>query len=357
MFLGLPATTEDEPALAGATVLQFPTLKKEYLVTVTTSGHATHLGPGVHHQKVRFSGEVLKGYEWPTIEIVGENPGPRIAVWAGMHVNEISSIEAALRLAETLEPEKVHGRVSILPMLNLPALHERSKLTCPIDGKNINFCFPGSPSGTFSEALAYALLEEWASDAVCTFDMHGGDVSEDVDHYTMIQLTEDNEFNATLRETADAFGGDVRVELPPKYLDMPGRSMTARSKQRKLAVFSEAGNNARLSEADVAFHLQGVLGVAAKLGVLDDEIIGKPSAVPPSTILSEVLVVKSTVHGWGTSLKQPGDHVAEGEPLVSVRDMATGNVSDIRSPHTGRVMWIDHHPSLEPGQAIAGIGL
>lgn len=326
-------------------------------MTVTSAGHIEHLEPGVHRQKVTFSPPVLQGYEWSTIEIVGQTPGPRIAVWAGMHVNEISSIEAAFRIADSLEPENVRGRISILPMLNLPALHERSKLTCPIDGKNINFCFPGSASGTFSEALAFALLEEWASDALCTFDMHGGDVSEDVAHYTMIQLTEDMGFNESLRETADAFGGDLRVELPPKYLDSPGRSMTARSKQRKLAVFSEAGNNAKLAEPDVAFHVQGVMGVAAKLGVINPEVAASVATGTPSSILSEVLVVHSNVQGWGTTLKQPGEVVTEGEPLVSVRDIATGDVSLIRSPHAGPVMWTDHHPSLKRGQAIGGIGV
>lgn len=325
-------------------------------MTVTFSDHVKHLGPGVHRQVVKFSGETLKGYEWPTIEVIGEQPGPRMAVWAGMHVNEISSIEAAFRLADSLDPQDVRGRISILPMLNLPALHERSKLTCPIDGKNINFCFPGSPSGTFSEALAFALLEEWASDALCTIDMHGGDITEDVAHYTMIQLTGDVEFDGSLREAADAFGGELRVELPPTYLESTGRSMTARSKQRKLALFSEAGCNAKLAESDVAFHLQGVLGVATKLGIFDKKATTNLETAPPS-IMSEVLVVHSVVSGWGTSLKEPGELVAEGERLVSVRDIASDNVSFVTSPYTGRVMWTDHHPSLEPGQAIAGIGV
>lgn len=314
--------------------------------------------PGTYRRTLKFSPPSLAGWEWPTIEIVGENPGPRIAIWAGMHVNELSSIEAAFRIAISLDPSAVHGRVSILPILNLPAWQRRTKIACPIDGKDINFCFPGSPSGTFSDVLAYTLLNEWANDAICTFDLHGGDLNEDVAQHTMIQLTGDETFDSELREAADGFGATTRVELAPEHMNLPGRSITGRSKQRKLAVISEAGcSNVRLADEDVAFHMQGVLGVAAKLGVVDASRITAAVPISPGLVPSEVHVVHSTINGWGTHLKRPGEPISRGDVLAEVRDYTSGQVSMIRSPHDGHVIWSAHHPALEPGQPIVGVAI
>lgn len=313
--------------------------------------------PGVYRQNVRLSPPSLSAWEWPTIEIVGERPGPRIAIWAGMHVNELSSVEAAFRLARTLDPSAVLGRVSIMPILDLPALGDRTSLVCPLDDKNINFCFPGSPSGTFSDALAYALINEWAADAICTFDLHGGDVSEDVDQYIMIQLTGDSQFDAELRTVADGWGAKTRMEFPPRYMETPGRSITARSAQAKFSIMSEAGCSTRISESDVAFHAEGVLGIAAKLGVVDATRIDVPASRMPQIIVRESLVVHSDVRGWGKTLKVPGEPVKKGDVLVEVRDYVSDEASYIRSPHDGIVMWTDHHPAVEPGHPVGGLGV
>lgn len=313
--------------------------------------------PGVYRQSVQSSQSDLSAWEWPTIEIVGERPGPRIAVWAGMHVNELSSVEAAFRLARVLKPSDVSGRVSIMPILDIPALKERTPLVCPLDDKNINFCFPGRPTGTFSEQLAYWLINEWAADAICTFDLHGGDVHEDVDQYIMIQTTGDEEFDTGLRDVADGWGAETRMEFPPRYMDSPGRSISAQSAQRRFSIMSEAGCSTRISESDVNFHVDGVLGVAAKLGVVDAERFALADPVGPQSVVRESLVVYSQVTGWGRTLKRPGDRVTPGEALVEVRDYDSDAVSSVTSPWNGILMWTDHHPAVEAGHVVGGVGV
>src|SRR5262245_57139560 len=100
-----------------------------------------------------FKAGVLAEVPIPFFEIQSAVAGPRLAVMAGMHPNEVSSMEAALRLKQAFSQHLDKGSVSILPILNIPGLYEHAQSICPIDGKNINFSFPGNPNGSFSEAL------------------------------------------------------------------------------------------------------------------------------------------------------------------------------------------------------------
>ena len=129
---------------------------------------------GLHKHELTFPYPALSGWRWPAVDIIGESPGPRLAVIAGVHVNETSSIEATIRLQRLLDAASLKGCISIIPIVNLPAIPVRSQYVCPLDDKNINFSFPGRPDGSFSEAIAYALLNDWAHDADCFADLHGG---------------------------------------------------------------------------------------------------------------------------------------------------------------------------------------
>src|SRR5215475_5397158 len=152
-----------------------------------------------------FAVPILANTAIPYFEIMAAQPGPRLAVIAGMHPNEVSSMEAALRLSRMLAGSIEKGSATILPVLNMPGLYLHSDTVCPVDGKNINFSFPGSPDGTFSEVLADALLTDWAKDADLVVDLHGGDLREDVAKFVMCQITGDPAFDAQTRRFARCY--------------------------------------------------------------------------------------------------------------------------------------------------------
>ncbi|MCU0501580.1 MAG: succinylglutamate desuccinylase/aspartoacylase family protein, partial [Anaerolineae bacterium] len=85
--------------------------------------------------------------------INGAEPGPTLVVTGGVHAAEYASIAAALDLGRNLQPQGLKGRVIVLPVVNVPGFGPRSIYINPLDGKNINRCFPGDPNGTASEQL------------------------------------------------------------------------------------------------------------------------------------------------------------------------------------------------------------
>jgi uncharacterized protein len=313
------------------------------------------LGPGIHRRALTFDSPALAGYRWPVVEVVGAGSGPRLAVMAGMHVNEVSSIEATLRLPNHLDPAKMNGRISIMSVVDGPAWKTRDRLVCPIDDKNINFCFPGRWDGTFSEALADALLGVWAADAVCLADLHGADLCEEVARFAVFQLVGDPAFDAESEEIARLFDLDLIVALGEEQMRSPGRSVTGRALARRHGAFVETGNGGVIGEKEVRFHLDGLLRLAEYYGIVPDGTApGKEART--ARIVRDYHWIASPHRGWCTMHIKAGDDVARGTRLATLVDLETGAGHELLSDFDGIVLWRDTSPVVSADQLIAGIG-
>ena len=66
---------------------------------------------------------------------------------AGNHGDEYEGEIALGRLIRRLDPARVRGEITILPMANVPAVMAARRRS-PLDNGNLNRAFPGSPGGT-----------------------------------------------------------------------------------------------------------------------------------------------------------------------------------------------------------------
>lgn len=295
---------------------------------------------------------MLQDYSWPVVDLVGISPGSRLCVMAGMHVNELSSIEAAIRLQSRFDPGAIRGIISIIPTVNVPGLYQHSEYVCPVDGKNINFTFPGRPDGSFSEVLCHSLLSEWASDAAALVDMHGGDLRENVAKFAVFQETGDPALDRRRAEVARCFDADLLVGLDPSHLSNPGRSCTAFAARGGLATLVEAGANGLIDEASVKFHMDGVLNLARLLGIIEGP---SSPATRRQLLCRRYLWIETPATGMGYVFVEPGDHVEKGAPLAEVRDVF-GNVEErITAPEEAYVLWRMTQPFLQRGDFILGL--
>jgi predicted deacylase len=315
------------------------------------------MAPGDANQhrvrRIGFRARALAGWAWTVHELAGAASGPRLCVIAGVHVNELASIEATFRLIERFRARRLRGSVALMPVVNLPALAAREQHVCPIDGCNINFSFPGDPDGTFSPALADALLNEWAGDADCLVDLHGGDLCETVARFTVAATVGDAAFDSKNLALAQAFDPQIIVRLPAETGAEPGRSCSGRARQRRHAAFAEAGANGVVDEASVAFHVDGVLRVAGLLGMIDDA--PAPSDRAP-TIVDRYHWVRAEVEGWCRYLVEPADAVQRGQPLAVVTDLGGALCREVTAPADGVVLWRCTHAAVVPSSDLFGIG-
>jgi predicted deacylase len=310
--------------------------------------------PGVRRGTLAFEAPVLAGWRLPLVEIEGRTPGPRLCVQAGVHVNEVSSIEAAIRLSGAFDPAALRGSVSIIPVVNQPALPEYTQYDCPIDGKNINFSFPGDPRGTFTEALCHALLFDWAGDADLHVDLHGGDLREAVSHFVMFQRTGAADDDARRQRLARCFDADIAVGFGPEHLARPGRALSALARVGRDGVMSEAGANGRIDEACVAFHLNGVLNLARALGMIG----GTPSPAARANVLChDYLWIACPRDGFFHAEVEPAEAVAEGQRLGVLHDVYGSELAELRAPQAGLVLWVMTHPWLKAGDSALAVAV
>ena len=307
---------------------------------------------GLHRSELTFPYPALAGWRWPAIDIVGQRPGPRLAVIAGIHVNETSSIEATIRLQRTLDPSTLKGRVSIIPIVNLPAIPLRSQYVCPLDDKNINFSFPGRAGGSFSEANAFALIEDWARDALCFIDLHGGDLCENVSHFTVCQTIGDSAFDKRNLELAQCFDAEIIARLDPTFLDQPARSCTGRARRRQHAAFAEAGRIGLIEEENVAYHFEGVLRVANLLGMIAEA----PPKHREPVIIDRYLWIPAPADGIYRYAIEPGQKVGKGTLLATVENTYGDKIASVTAPEDGHVLWRITHALATKDSFVVGLG-
>ena len=307
---------------------------------------------GINYRTLRFAAPALAGHSWQAIDIVGLSDGPTLAVMAGIHPNEVAGVEAAYRLAERIDARALRGTISVIPVVNGPGYAERTEYLCPIDSKNINSCFPGRPDGSFSEAIADAILTTWAKDAACLIDLHGGDLREEMSRFVVCQETGDPAFDRRNLDLARAFGSDFLVRIDRLDHGLPGRSCAARAARRQFAVFAEGGSHGLMPEADVEFHLTGVLGVAAELGMLG----ARPIPAHRPIELTQYRFLEAPADGWCRTLVRAGDSVEAGAALAEIRDSMGLPRAVLTAPESGYILWRVSHPIVHTSEAIVGLG-
>ena len=112
------------------------------------------------------------------IACIGNGKGPTALVTAGNHGDEHEGQVIARRLIRELDPDRVHGRLIVIPALNYPAVLEDSRVS-PIDGGNMNRAYPGDAGGTPTFAIAHYVETVLLPRCDAALDLHsGGRVSE-----------------------------------------------------------------------------------------------------------------------------------------------------------------------------------
>lgn len=293
-------------------------------------------GPGVSRGRIDFEFDILNPYRWPLIQIRGARPGARLCVMAGVHVNESSSMGAAVALPDHFDPAAMSGTVSIIPLVNQPADYRRVK-EIPIDNKNIHEIYPGRRDGTFSDVLAHALLRDWAADADALIDLHSGDFGQYlVNPFVVIQKTPDGALNRHNEALARCFQPPFLVYLDEEFLGRPGRICSARARDGQSGLVIEAGANGTLEPKYVEFHLRGLLGVARHLGILPG---GAVVAAKEPIVLDQYLFVNAPADGFVFPLVETGDYVRKGQVVARMCDDLQRPLADAQSPADGYVTW------------------
>ena len=151
------------------------------------------------------------GTRLPVSVVHGARAGKVLALIAGTHGYEYTSVVALPRVLAALDPARMTGSVILVHMANPPGFYGRRVYYGP-DGLNQNRVYPGKADGSVSERIAYAITKSVIGPATHLVDMHCGDGNESLRPYAYWDLTGDAAVDAQTREMALAYGlGHVLV--------------------------------------------------------------------------------------------------------------------------------------------------
>jgi predicted deacylase len=304
------------------------------------------------------------------ISITGAKPGPMLFVNAGVHGGEYPAIEAVIRLGNALDPKKIAGTVILMPVINLPAFRARTPFVCPIDNVNPNRVFPGDPTGSYSEQMTHALINEFVVHADAYVDLHGGDIPEALVPF-VICIAGDDEVARKSKEMAMVFGLPYVLTISKPVQPAKGSSSYAAASEKGVpSILAEAGGVGQMQEDAVASLVQGVINVMRHLDMLDDaksqisnsetNSKSKSKKRARSAVATTVLTTFEWVYAkregvWYPKVP-PGDLVKKGQEIGTVRDLFGETLEKIISPVNGVVLFLTINPSVLEKGLLMGIG-
>ncbi len=102
----------------------------------------------------------------PIILIQGNESGPTLGLTAAIHGNELNGIAIIHRLAESIDPKLLKGRIIGIPGLNSVSVQSDERNF--IDQEDLNRIFPGKKNGNSSNQYVYKITER----VLPAFDIH-----------------------------------------------------------------------------------------------------------------------------------------------------------------------------------------
>jgi uncharacterized protein len=296
----------------------------------------------------------LAGLDVPALEFTGTSDGPLLTVLAGVHGCEYAPMAALRAWVGRLAARELRGRVVALPVLNLPAFRARSPFVVPDDGKNLNRCFPGDPSGSLAERLAYDTFTKVIRGSDALIDMHAGDMVEALQPFALYDA---GPAEARAADLASAYGlGYVIRQEPGPDRAVAGTTSAAAAEIGIPAIIAEAGGCGLVTQAAVDAHVRGLNRVLALLGMTEDPA-GRPDAGGPPVQLRRFLWLHCQYEGWWEPAVQVGDSVAEGRALGTVSSIdGTQTLETITAPADGVCIFVTSSPAVAADGLLLGLG-
>ena len=294
------------------------------------------------------------GSEIPLTTFRGDRPGPTLALVAGNHGYEYPPILALQRLRARFATGHPAGTLLMVHVANMPSFLGRTVYFSPVDGKNLNRCYPGRPDGTVSERIAHAITTEVIERCDYLLDLHCGDGNESLRPYVYQTITADAKLNEAIGRLALAFGID-HIILDRNRPTDPGRSIYCSSTaitRGKPAITIESGYLGNTDEESVERIVAGVLGVMRGLKM----IAAGPAPVANPVYLDPAEVLTSPATGILYPLVARDQHVEKGAPVARITDFFGADIAEVRAPIAGVVLYVVATPPIVKGQPVGCIG-
>ncbi|MBZ9559897.1 MULTISPECIES: N(2)-acetyl-L-2,4-diaminobutanoate deacetylase DoeB [Modicisalibacter] len=289
------------------------------------------------------------------ITVVKNGEGPSALLTGGNHGDEYEGITALLKLARTLRAEDVHGRVIIVPMMNVPAA-QAGRRTSPMDGGNLNRSFPGDPDGRVTEQIADYFTRYLVPLIDVALDLHSGGRTLDIIPFAASHHLDDKQQQRQALEGAKAFGAPTAMMM--FELDAARLFDTAVESQGKVFVATELGGGGTTTPERLMIAERGVRNFLIHYGLID----GTPEMPAEGQVYVDMPDASCYVQSEHTGLLELtvtlGDTVEQGQVIARVYDMTRTGADPVEyhAQRSGLMLARRFPAQVNMGDTIAVIG-
>jgi predicted deacylase len=252
------------------------------------------------------------------ITVIRRGEGPTAVLFGGNHGDEYEGPVTLMNLARELAPEKIRGRIIMIPMLNHPAVAAGTRLS-PLDGANMNRAFPGRRTDTITGMIAHFVSSQVLPLADLVVDIHsGGSSMHMLPSVNMHRLSNSAQMDRMLA-AARAWGAPY-IFL---YQDVAGEGLlpTYAEQLGKVTLGTEMGSKAQFGRETLAVAAQ-VRNVLHHAGILleppDSAGVAHPIVVAAD---DEQDYVMAPASGIFQPFFELGEQLASGERIGQIHSL------------------------------------
>ena len=249
------------------------------------------------------------------LTVAKNGDGPGAVLTGANHGDEYEGPIALFDLANSIDIDKIRGRVIIIPAMNYPAFQVAARLS-PIDNLNMNRIFPGQVKGSITHVIANYFSTVLLPMSDYVLDIHsGGKTLEFLPFAAYHQLDDKSQQNAceaaTLAFTAPYYLSLVEIDAVGMY-DSEAESMG------KVFVSTELGGGGSTFPETVEIGKRGVHNFLVHTGILEAAPIAPPQPCVELDMQQEGAYVFSRHNGLLEPCVQLGDAVNTGDLIARV---------------------------------------
>ncbi|MBX2894409.1 MAG: succinylglutamate desuccinylase/aspartoacylase family protein [Cyclobacteriaceae bacterium] len=278
----------------------------------------------------------------PIYAFRGLEPGPVLALTAGMHGDEINGMEIVRRILDLGYNRVKRGTVICMPIINIYGFLNYSR-EVP-DGKDVNRSFPGSKNGSLASRVAYHITHDIIPYIDYGIDFHTGGAMRT--NYPQIRCVMADEKNV---ELANAFHA-------PFTIDSPFRPHSIRQQAAKLnknIIVYEGGESLRFDQQAIEEGINGTLRLMKHLNMIDEA----PEPKEANKIIWNSSWARAQHAGLFQSTIKSGDFVNKNQMIGTITDPFGEFKETVKSPSSGYVVGLNNHPVVNAGDALLHIGM
>lgn len=282
--------------------------------------------------------------------------GPRVAIVAGIHGDELEGLYVCHRLARWLDeltaarPEALVGDVELYPALNPLGIDTLQRFV-PVFEADLNRNFPGHPDGLLPQRVAAAVMQQLHG-AALVIDIHASNIFlREIPQVRVNQL-----FAETLVPLAEGMNVDlIWVHGAATVLEATiAHSLNSRGTP---CLVVEAGVGMRITPACADQLLAGILHLWRRLGVLASDLdLPAPTRTPWIADDGNVYYLNAATSGLFIADTAHWMAVHAGERLGRIVSPYDGAVlSEVNSPVDGVLFTLREYPVVYEGSLMARI--